>query len=175
MNSTFHFAVGFWFSCLSLRDIFAVDFFYPTLFILLTTCTGNNIGILKTYILPWSETEIFFGSILHEIIAFYPKFSAEHDVMGTCIWIFRIVDSRKAFCLPFWIIGHNETNRIYHCRYTCSSLVEVFSHSRLHERHVIKSIIKRIPNTVHKHADRFRCVTSSTISTYGRHTGVIPS
>ena len=107
---TLDFAVGTGLSATCLRVIGRIDGRDVALSILVAGVffvTFDDIGVLQTHLLAWSQTLELLLSHLHEVVTFNPQFPTESDGMLTVCLILRIVHGLHLLGLTLGIVGQN--------------------------------------------------------------------
>ena len=95
--------------------------------------------------------------------------------MCSISFIFRIIHGNQLLGLPFWIISYYDLYRVKNGTYTNGTTIQIIANSTLQQSDLIEGIISGIANLIDKLHYTFRTISTTTETTYCRHTGVIPS
>ena len=135
----------------------------------------DDIGILQSYLLAWSQTHELLLCHLLEVITLNPNLTPELHLMGSVGLVLRIVDGRESLILPLGIIGNNHLHGIKDSRHADGPTVQIVTHHTLQQCHVVQGINLRIANLIDELHDTLWRVASATETTDCRHTGIIPA
>ena len=175
---SFNLAIGTWLSTTCVGIVSAINGCHTAFFVLVARMilvTLDDIGILQTNLLAWSQAHEFLFCNFHEIIALNPEFTTEFNLMCAVSLVFRVIYGSKHFNLVFGIIGYDKLYGVKYGAHSGSTLVQVIAHSTFEQCKIIQRIVCRITNFVNKVTNTFWGISATTESTDCRHTRIIPT
>ena len=89
--------------------------------------------------------------------------------------VLRIVDSCQLLNLSLRIVGNNYLHRVENSTHADSTAIQIISNCTFQQRHLVESIVGGISNLINEFDDTFGAVATTTESTDGRHTRIVPT
>jgi len=148
MNRAFYLTAGSGHTAFAVGIVFTIYFCDFSRIVLLATGTLHDVRAFQANFLSGCHAEVLFGSIFHKVVAFYPQFAAEFDVVTAFFRTFRVIDGFHFLNLSFWVIGDDKLHRIQYGGYAGGAGVQIFAYGAFQQRELIESVISGITDFI---------------------------
>ena len=95
--------------------------------------------------------------------------------MCTISLVLWVVDGSELLNLIFGVVGDNYLNRVENSTYANGTRVQIITNCTFKQGHIVKGIDLGVTNLVDEVYDTFRAIATTTESTDGWHTWIVPT
>ena len=137
--------------------------------------TLDDVGVLQSHLLAWSQAhELLLGHLL-EVAALNPELAAKLDGVCAVGLVLRIIDGRELLHLSFGIVGDDHLHRVEHSRNADGTCIQIVAHHALQQCHVVQCIKLGVTYLVDELHNTFGRVATTAEATDGGHARIVPS